>query len=381
MNHVQPMPDNSKRTHKIPATILVHPGAMVILLAILCGILATTVSGGNTDSTVTQNDSIAPLRQPSSIPLPSTPSIPVAPAVNQVVPAPVNATVSGSTDSSIADTSLTVKQEAPAPLPTIQTAPQIPKATARVPEVAPAQLLPSVAKPGNPPKVDEWSIAGHLQGKPLFWEKSHAHPDTNGWDDVMTQCIKSESTGMTGPENSGKAALQRGIVFYKVKKPMAMTLAVLCRCGFQVIALSQWAGSVEHREGIDMRGRVEDNTIVSDHLWEIVDSVSLSPLGTVGGDYMVRIYFRGNGVSDYKSKWQLYLSRAQIMGTPGFGLVEKSKDQVVEENLHRTLLAFYIIAAADKKQSDLEKIIDRQMDGMKLDLTISAPALVKINPR
>lgn len=218
--------------------------------------------------------------------------------------------------------------------------------------------------------------AGRLAGRRFYWENERIELDTLGWEKCLSESAGIESPG-NSPDSSVPVLARHGKVLYRVVDPSAIAVAVLRGLDYPVVMLTQWSGKVRIYD-LDTRGHIEDENIITDFLWESVDSARIESPRKVEDRYRIRMFFGRAGVSDFFGKESLELSRSQIMGTRGLDLLKREDGYSPERNQYRLILKVYTVANSETEPSDIISAIEEGMDELKLDLSYRIPRLVEV---
>jgi hypothetical protein len=234
------------------------------------------------------------------------------------------------------------------------------------------------AAPAQRRILDSTQVAGDLLGTIFYWERSGLKLDTLGWDKLMRRHLDTVDARARGPAGTAGLARQRGKRFYRLKDATALSVSLLTGLGYPVIMLTQWSGFVGRSRETDSKDLTDRTGTLSDWHWEQVDRAALTRPGGTQTQYSVRLYFSGNGCSDFLGPEQLDLSRSQIMGTPGLSLWEHKLGYLPEANQYRLIVACYIVVGVDRSASQVIADVEMAMDAHGLDFSYRPPQLVEV---
>ena len=236
--------------------------------------------------------------------------------------------------------------------------------------------------------TNETFVAGNLLGRKFYYQHDRVALDTIGWSGASRRLFGNRLSADAGKAPSGLAkeiAEKRGKSVVEIKKPTALSLAILKDLGYPVFALTQWTGFVHIPRGYDTQSSLEDENIISHFLYEVVDSAEVERPGGTVPHYGVRLFFFFFGCCDFKGNEVLTLSRSQILCTAGFEMKEKYrdldkyKDFVFEGNPFRIIVRLFMIAAPEKEPAEIVDEIEEVMDELRLDLSYGIPELVTVD--
>ena len=194
--------------------------------------------------------------------------------------------------------------------------------------------------------------AGELCGVPFYWHHEPFRSDTLRWSSLPSQGV-----------------------FYTLGDPTALDVAILIRCGFRIFFLSRWSGSVD-LGGRDVRGALEDRTMVTPFLWEEVVAVQVHPPEGKRRDRQVWLRSDICGNSLRSGGASLAFARMQILGTRGLSLDEKSRGYIPEKNQHRVVTAILVHDPGERDFATVVREIESYMDGEGLEIGIRVPRLI-----
>jgi hypothetical protein len=231
---------------------------------------------------------------------------------------------------------------------------------------------------------NELYSVGSTEGKRLYWENIANTLDTIGLEDIGKNIWSSDR--FNGVRSIRPAAMilgKSGQNVYKINDGSAASVAVAVQNGYTVLALTQWGATPSDKLLVSKPGMGlsrKKQRIVSDFLWEIIDSAAIHKPPQVQSDLPVKLFFRSGGYSTYPGRSGIILQPQAVAGIQGFTLEYENEVYAESLTMQRMILGVYLIASSETGRREISATIDKGMDRYELDLSFKTPALKPAGP-
>ncbi|MDD5674263.1 MAG: hypothetical protein PHC61_08875 [Chitinivibrionales bacterium] len=257
-------------------------------------------------------------------------------------------------------------------------------------------------------------VAASIGDIDLYWQRNRglSFPlDTVGLDRIERKLCNSAQSDSPDLMRAAAFLADHGKTLYRLENPQSIALALLIECGFSVIVLTQLAGNIaiatamglptqaaanqppkngaatpadlfgqENSGGPDTLGNTsyKQMRILSDFLWQSIDTGAIVKIQSASGDYAVRLATTGLGYCEFLGKEDVTMSSKNIRDISGFTVRDRWLTYQTDGQVSRLFLKIYLCVDRELGPAAVKKRLEAKMDALNLDLSCKVPALAPV---